>query len=161
MVCRFSGARETLLTPAGSEGGIDFFALIDVPGKCHLFSGATGPLRVVGQSKKYSSAADLGVVRDFITAIENVRKRQPSVERRIPLWFRTSRGPVVGFLVAHNGLQSGAESMARDHGIVVADSLDLAEVAALSRRLAVHADPHCRALAVAPLVREALGGCPN
>ena len=127
------GATRTYLTQPGNEGGVDFFALIPAPGRCHLFSGTSGPLRIVGQSKRYDSPVEVGRVRDFITTLENVKKRQPSVESHVPNWFRTARGAIVGWIIAHRGLQSGALQMAVDHGIVVADSLDMAEIVTLSR----------------------------
>jgi hypothetical protein len=137
VISTFAGATKTKLTPRRKEGGIDFLALIEQHGHCHLFSGATGPLRLIGQSKKYGNPLEAGEIRDFITTIDNVRKCHPDIERHIPGWFRSARGPVAGWVIAHQGFQVGAERLARDHGIVVSDSLDLAEIAALSRKLEI------------------------
>ena len=38
-------------------------------------------------------------------------------------------------MVAHNGFQSGTETKARNNGVIISESLDLAEIAANSRVL--------------------------
>lgn len=131
----FAGAMRTKLTPRGNEGGVDFFASIVQPARCHLFSGTVGPLRIIGQTKRYGEPVSKGEMRDFITTINQIENRSPETEKHVPSWFRTCRGPLAGWFIAHHGLQSGAESLANDHGIIVSDSLDLAEIAALSRVL--------------------------
>ena len=156
VVCELIGASKTYLTPPGNEGGIDFFALMALPSKFHLFRQSRGPLRIVGQSKQHKSPVAVGDVRDFITALDNVRKRQPTVEPHVPTWFRAAHGPILGLLCGHRGFQSGAENMARDHGIVTADSLDLAEVATLARSISEYLKLNERAELLREMVKNTL-----
>lgn len=138
VVSILAGGTHIKLTPRGGEGGVDFFALIEQPGRCHLFSGRSGPLRIIGQTKKYGNPVSPGEMRDFITTITNVQKRHPDVEKHVPTWFRIVRGSVAGWFIAHQGLTGGAERLAHDHGIVISDALDLAEIIALSRKLDIY-----------------------
>lgn len=134
VACGLIGATRVFLTPPGNEGGIDFFALVDSPARCHLFHGGYRPFRIVGQSKKYGERVSVDRVKELIETIEEVKNLNPRVERLVPTWFRLSQGPVVGWLIAHNGAQTGAWQKARDHGIVICDSIDLAEITVMSRR---------------------------
>jgi Restriction endonuclease len=135
VVSRLGGASETLLTPKGNEGGVDFFALLPNPGRCHLFAGGIHPLRVVAQCKKHKAPVEEGDVRDFLHSLDSVRFRERKVEKFIPPWFQATRGPIVGLIVSHSGFQDAAERKARNHGVIVADTLDLAEIATQSRRV--------------------------
>lgn len=128
-----AGADRTHLTPPGNEGGIDFFALIKNPGRCHVFSEARSPIRVIGQCKKYASSVQVEKVRQFVQSIHSVCHQSLLVEKHVPAWFRSSTGPVVGWMIGHSGFQSGAETLARNHGIVISDTLDVAEVCVQSR----------------------------
>jgi hypothetical protein len=131
---RFVGATETVLTPPGNEGGVDFFALLPAPGPCRLFSGGSHPLRIIGQSKKYLSAVQVGKFDENLKTIDEVNHGgEPKTEQFVPPWFHAVRGPIVGLMIAHTGFQAGAETRARKHGVIVADSLDVAEMLALSR----------------------------
>jgi len=133
------GASETFLTPPGNEGGVDFFALLPSLGRCHLFAGGHYPLRIIGQSKKYASAVEAGEFKEFLTTIEEVKHGgQSKTEKIVPPWFRAAYGPIVGLVIAHSGFQSGAETRARQHGVITADSLDMAEIVALSRAIPEH-----------------------
>jgi hypothetical protein len=133
------GASETLLTPPGNEGGVDFFALLPSPGRCHLFSGGHHPLRIVGQSKKYTNAMGAGEFKEFLTTMEEVKHGgQPKTEKVVPAWFRAVYGPIVGLVIAHSGFQSGAATRARQHGVLTAESLDIAEIVALSKAIPEH-----------------------
>ena len=136
---RLVGAIETHLTPPGNEGGVDFFALLPSPGRCHLFSGGHHPLRIVGQSKKYGSALEAGEFKEFLTTMEEVKHGgQPKTEKIVPSWFRAVYGPIIGLVIAHSGFQSGATTRARQHGILTAESLDMAEIVALSKGIPEH-----------------------
>jgi len=66
-----------------------------------------------------------------------VRNLNPSIESLVPSWFRSSTGPIIGWLIAHNGVQSGGVTKAKNHGIVISDSVDIAEIIALSRHIDV------------------------
>jgi hypothetical protein len=137
VICGMIGADYVELTPPGNEGGIDFFALLKSPARCHVFHGNYKPIRIIGQSKKYRDRVEVDRVKELIETIEEVKNLNPSVERLVPPWFRTSSGPVIGWLIAHSGAQSGAVAKAGNHGIIISDSIDLAEIAAMSRKLDV------------------------
>lgn len=140
LVAMLLGADRTLLTPPGGEGGVDFFARLRQPSRGHVFGGVGAPIRIIGQTKKYGRRVTLSQVRDFITTIADVCHGSKQVEP-VPGWFRDLGGPVVGWMVGHSGFQSGALTVARNHGIVTSESLDLAEVCAQSRALTRGFDP--------------------
>lgn len=127
-----AGAVKTHLTPPGNEGGIDFFALIRSPGRCHVFSENRSPIRVVGQCKKYTSAVGVDKIRQFAHSINSVYQQSQLIEKHVPSWFRDASGPVVGWVIGHSGFQSGANTVARNHGIILSDTVDLAEICAQS-----------------------------
>ena len=129
------GASHVHLTLSGNECGIDFFATITVNGNNHVFSGNETPMRIIGQCKKYESRVEVDKVKAFNEAITDVQKKEPKVTALIPAWFQATRGPIIGWMVAHKGFQSGAKTRAHNHGILVSDTIDLAEIAALSRGL--------------------------
>jgi hypothetical protein len=135
---RLVGATETFLTPPGNEGGVDFFALVPSPTRCHLFSSGSHPLRIIGQSKKYSNPVEASVFKEFLQTINEVKSGgEPKTEKIIPTWFHV-RGPIIAVMVAHSGFQSGATTRARRHGVIIADSIDMAEILALSRGIPEH-----------------------
>lgn len=144
VAANFSGADYISLTPHGDEGGIDFFARITIPSRNHIFGGAT-PIRVVGQSKKYKNRVSLDKLRDFVTSIQSVKHVSGHVVKHIPRWFRASKGPIIGWIIGHNGFQSGAKTFAHDHGVITSDSLDLAEIIAQSRNYYEELEPDKRA----------------
>ena len=85
-----AGASKFVLTPKGNEGGVDFFALVPSPARCHLFSGAHHPLRIIGQSKKYTSAVQAGKFKEFLKTIDEVKHGgEPKTEKVIPPWFHS------------------------------------------------------------------------
>lgn len=136
VISRLAGADRVKLTPPGNEGGIDFFARLRVAGSSHLFSGSYTPIRVVGQCKKYAGRVTVDKVRDFITTLDSVRYQAATLMEKdlIPAWFSSSYGPMIGWIISHSGWQSGAQTLANNHGIVLSSSLDLAEVVAQSRK---------------------------
>jgi len=130
------GATKVELTRAQGDGGIDAFGLIERSYGSHLFGGTHHPIRFVVQSKKYKDAIDAGRMKEFIQTLSEVKYGgQSKTENVIPGWFKAARGPIIGFVVSHRGFQSGADSRARSHGILTADSVDLAEVIALKGSL--------------------------
>lgn len=135
VIAELAGAKDRFLTTPGNDGGVDFFARIVLAGRTHIFSGEYSPIRVVGQSKKYSERVDVDRFGTFLNTLNEVRNLAPNVKHIIPSWFIESSGPIVGWIVAHNGFQSGAETKARNNGVILSDSLDLAEIAAKSRLL--------------------------
>ena len=133
LVCKLSGASYYSLTPTANEHGIDFFAVVPPVGRSRLFDGNTGPIRIVGQCKKHRIQVGRGVVQQLVTSLNSVGERSDYVRHLIPSWFLRERGPIVGWLVAHNGLQRGAVDYANGRGIIHSDSRDLAEIITMSR----------------------------
>lgn len=142
VVSRLIGAPNVHLTTKGKEAGIDFFAQIQVVnGRSHLFGDATGPLRIIAQCKKQGRRLEGAEMTKLVQVIQEVMHRDPTVERLVPPWFRTSRGPIVGWMLSANGFQSEALNKAKHFGIVCSDSNDLAYALALSRGLAPYDPP--------------------
>ena len=126
------GATNVNLTPFGSDGGVDGFGLISRPCSSHLFGSAHHPIRVVAQAKKYKTSMQADKMKEFLQTLNEVKHGgQPKTDAIIPSWFKGARGPIIGIVLSHRGFQSGADSRARSHGILTADSVDLAEVIAL------------------------------
>ncbi|MCY3916496.1 MAG: hypothetical protein OXG49_10840 [Chloroflexi bacterium] len=132
LACKLSGAAHFCMTP-NDDFGIDFFAVIPSIGRTHLFSGGSGPLRIVGQCKMYERGVERAVIEPFIIALGRVHQRSTLLKDLIPNWFLTERGPIIGWFVAHNGLQTKAKEYANNFGIVHSDSRDLAEIVTMSR----------------------------
>jgi len=160
IIIQFAGGSLVKLTPAKKEGGIDLFAIVSFPAKSHIFGGTSKPLRIIGQVKKYNKSIQINEVKEFITTIEQVKNQNPSVEYLVPPWFRTASGPIVGWLVSHYGVQSGGITQARNHGIIISESVDLAEVGSLSRHLDENSDPEHRAALLKKKVIDLLGANP-
>lgn len=148
LASRLAGAENVFLTARGNEGGIDFFARIPLPGKTHVFSGGTGPLRIVGQCKKYETKVGVDKMDQFIQTLSFVRHKSPRVLSVLPNWFTTSKGPIVGWMVAHKGFQSGTLGEANNQGIVCSDSRDIAEIIAKSKEFHPNLAPQMRSLEV-------------
>lgn len=132
VVCSAIGSPMTHLTPPGNEGGIDFFATLSIQTQTHVLSAPGTEIRIVGQCKKYASPVAVDKLEQFITTMQNVRHRSERVRRHIPAWFEDSRGPIIGWIMSHSGFQTGAADEAKNHGIVLSDTLDLAELVCLS-----------------------------
>lgn len=145
VACAAIGSTRIVLTPSGNEGGIDFFATLSVQTSTHVFSAPGAELRIVGQCKKYMSPVAVDKMEQFITTIQNVRHRSPRVHTHIPPWFDESRGPIVGWMMSHVGFQSGTADEAKNHGIVLSDTLDLVELLSLSPRFHHSLAPNDRA----------------
>ena len=128
VACKVIGARFQVLTPPGNEGGIDFIATLPNKSSCHVFSAVGSELRVIGQCKKYQTSVAVDRVDQFIQTMHNVRYRSERIRKHLPAWFEEARGPIIGWIVAHTGYQTGAADEAKRHGIVLSDSLDMAEL---------------------------------
>lgn len=128
LICEAIGAEQFVLTPPGNEGGIDFFAHIIVRKNLPMLPALGTHLRVVGQCKKYTSALTVDKFEQFVQTMHNVRYRSERVRRHIPSWFNESRAPIVGWMIAHDGFQTGAADEGKQHGIYLSDSIDLAEL---------------------------------
>ncbi len=78
------GASRVHVTPAGSEFGIDFLALIPAYTRSPAFLSGLSGLRVVGQSKKYNSAVTL----------------EDTIVRRLPDCCQEQQSRAVGYYTA-------------------------------------------------------------
>jgi len=130
------GADKVSVTPPGSEGGVDFYASIGHSGSNLLIGSSTSPIRIVGQSKKYSVPLEASKLKEFLKTLDEVHHMsEPKTVAHIPTWFKAARGPILGMIFAHSGFQSGADSRAMKHGVITADSVLLAQVIAESCQL--------------------------
>jgi len=125
------GCTHVTLTRRGNEGGIDAFGLLVNASSSHLLGSTSQPVRLVIQAKKYSRPMAADTMKEFIQTLSEVRHGgQRTTESVVPAWFRAARGAIVGLTLSHSGYQSGAESRGRSHGILMADSIDVAEILA-------------------------------
>jgi hypothetical protein len=130
------GATRVNLTRKGTEGGVDAFGLIEHARASHLLGSIHHPLRVVVQSKMWRNPIGPDAMKVFLQTLHEVKEGgQPKTNAIVPSWFREARGAMIGLVVSHKGFQSGADSRARSQGILVADSIDVAEVIAVRRNL--------------------------
>lgn len=140
VVCKKIGASRVHLTPPGNEGGIDFVALIETPLGARGFNGLS-KFKIIGQAKKYEGAVTVGNIRDFNDTLSDVRRLSPTVKDHLPDWFRETHAPIVGWMVGHNGFQSGSELKSRMNGIMLMDSRTLTEMLAFSRTIGYKESP--------------------
>lgn len=145
VACELIGASNVHLTPKGNERGIDFFATLHLDSRCHVFSDINRSFRIVGQSKKYDSKVELKELQRLNDTLNEVKYLTPEMQKLIPSWFLVKSGPIFGWIIAHNGVQAGGLTYAKNHGIIISDSYDLAEIVALSRTLDYSASPTKRA----------------
>jgi hypothetical protein len=130
------GATKVELTRAGNEGGVDAFGLIVSPNSSHILGSVHQPIRVVLQAKKHRRPMSADKMKEFLQTLNEVKHGgQSKTEAIVPSWFRASRGAIVGLAMSHSGFQSGAESRARSHGVLIVESIDVAEVIAGRRSL--------------------------
>lgn len=145
VACQVIGAKFQQLTPPGNEGGIDFLATLTVKDCCHVFSSMGAELRIVGQCKKYQSPVAVDRIEQFLQTMSNVRHRSERVRKHLPAWFETARGPIVGWVIAHSGYQTGSADEAKKHGIVLSDSMDMADLFSFANSFNGAAPPLMRA----------------
>ena len=132
LLCRSIGAVNVYLTPPGGEGGIDFVANIMLASKSHIFSGMGREFRLIGQSKKYETRVSVDRIDQFLRTMENVRGRSKRVSDQLPVWFDVSAGPIIGWMISHSGFQSGSSNEAKQHGLILSDTLDVTETLSLA-----------------------------
>ncbi len=124
---KMAGSQHWHLTPRGNEWGVDFFASFMNPSVFPIFDRFRAPIRIVGQCKKYQTRVTLKEVKEFSRTLQALRDRRPELEKHVPNWFRAINGPIVPWMICHNAAQSGALALAKDEGIIVSDSVDMAE----------------------------------
>lgn len=138
LVCKVAGTNKWFLTPSGNDWGIDFVALVPAFGKAHIFPSLKNEIRVVGQSKKWTSPVPREKIDLLAKTVERIRSRSSRILPSLPDWFVSAEGPLVGCMIGHTGLQGGAWDIARDEGIIGADSRDVAEMICLSNAWDIH-----------------------
>lgn len=126
LLSKFIGATNVEVTPAGNEGGVDFYALIPVAGPSSIMHGPTRQLRIVGQCKKYSSKLTVDKVREFTDVVESIRRESTTMAERIPKWFSESKGPISGWMISSSGYQEGSIKLCKQRGILLSDDYDIA-----------------------------------
>lgn len=128
------GATKVSVSRGSGDRGIDFHALLPLWGPTTITHYPRKVLRVLGQSKMYTSRVQYDKAAYLAETVDLVRKKNPEVYDQVPDWFRVASGPVVGLLVASAGISSGATTVCHDRGVFVADSLDALEEIIRSRR---------------------------
>jgi hypothetical protein len=136
VVCKIIGANNILLTKKGNEGGVDFVASINFSNTAHFLFGVKGPLRVVGQCKKYSTKDNVGHMKEFAQTLTDVYKLSNKAGEVLPPWFKSHAGPIIGWHISHSGHQSGALNYAKNHGILTSSTKEIIEVICKSRYIA-------------------------
>lgn len=128
VICKMFGAQNVMLTAAGNEGGIDFFASISFSNSAHYLFGTKGPLRIVGQCKKYSSRDNVGHMKEFVQTLESVYNQSYRAGEILPHWFKATSGPIIGWHIANIGHQSGASDIAKNFGIITSNTKELIDL---------------------------------
>ena len=128
VLCQMLGANNVMLTSSGNEGGIDFLASIKFSASAHFLFGTKGPLRIVGQCKKYSSRDNVGHMKEFVQTLQNVYNNSYRAGEILPPWFKANSGPIIGWHIAHSGHQSGASDLAKNYGILISDTKELIDL---------------------------------
>lgn len=141
VVCEMLGADKISLTPKGNEGGIDFFARIPFSAKSHFLFGIKGPIRIVGQCKKYTCKDKVGHMREFVTTLDNVYNRSYRAGEILPEWFKLEKGTIIGWHISNLGHQSGALDIAKNYGILVSDTKQLIDILCSSKSIKRQNEP--------------------
>lgn len=141
IICKLLGADKINLTAPGNEGGIDFFARIPFPKKAHFLFGIKGPIRIVGQCKKYSNKDNVGHMKEFITTMNNVYNKSYRAGEILPDWFKLEKGDIIGWHIANLGHQAGALDVAKNYGILVSDTKQLIEIICNSKAVRKEKNP--------------------
>lgn len=135
VICEFLGADKIFLTPKGNEGGIDFLAKIPFSYKSHFLFGIKGPIRIVGQCKKYSSKDSVGHMKEFVQTLNNVYNHSYRAGEILPDWFKTEKGHIVGWHISNLGHQAGALDIAKNYGILVSDTKQLIDIICRTKKI--------------------------
>lgn len=141
IVCELLGADKIALTAKGNEGGVDFLARIPFSKKSHFLFGVKGPIRIVGQCKKYATKDNVGHMKEFITTLNAVYNKSYRVGEILPDWFKQEKGDIIGWHISNLGHQSGALDMAKNYGILVSDTKQLIEIICCAKNIRNSKEP--------------------
>lgn len=131
-LCKLLDANNVFLTPSGNEAGIDFIATIKFSEESHYLFGANGPIRIIGQCKKYSTAVQVDKIKEFNTTLNDVYHLTAKMRTVLPSWFMQAKGIIVGWIISHSGFQQGAKDRAQDFGIILSETRDLGDLISAS-----------------------------
>lgn len=134
VVLKNLGANNVLLTPPGNEGGIDFIGTIKFSKYAHFLFGVNGPIRIIGQSKFYGKKVSVKEIKEFDSTISDIHRLYPKVSSVLPDWFKKEKGPILGWFIAHNSFQSGANDRSKNFGFINSDTRDIIEVITKSKK---------------------------
>lgn len=141
VICDLLGADKISLTAPGNEGGVDFFARISFPQKAHFLFGTKGPIRIVGQCKKYANRDNVGHMKEFVTTMNNVYNKSYRAGKILPDWFKLEKGDIIGWHIANSRHQTGALDVAKNYGILVSDTKQLIEIICNSKIIRREKEP--------------------
>ena len=141
VICDLLGADKISLTAPGNEGGVDFFARISFPQKAHFLFGTKGPIRIVGQCKKYANRDNVGHMKEFVTTMNNVYNKSYRAGEILPDWFKLEKGDISGWHIANSGHQTGELDVAKNYGILVSDTKQLIEIICNSKIIRREKEP--------------------
>lgn len=141
VICDLLGADKISLTAPGNEGGVDFFARISFPQKAHFLFGTKGPIRIVGQCKKYANRDNVGHMKEFVTTMNNVYNKSYRAGEILPDWFKLEKGDIIGWHIANSGHQTEALDVAKNYGILVSDTKQLIEIICNSKIIRREKEP--------------------
>lgn len=127
-VCKCLGADKITLTAPGNEGGVDFYARIPFSKQAHYFFGVKGPIRVVGQCKKYNTKDNVGNMKEFLQTLNFVHNNSFRAGDTMPNWFKLEKGMIIGWHISDLGHQSGALDIAKNYGIIVSDTKEIIDI---------------------------------
>ncbi|HVW97545.1 MAG TPA: restriction endonuclease [Mucilaginibacter sp.] len=134
LLCQLLGAKDVHLTPAGNEAGIDFIATMKYSDESDYLFGVNGPIRIIGQCKKYSTPVQVNTIKEFESTMIDVFHLTAKMRRILPTWFYEAKGVIVGWVISHSGFQQGAKDRGKEFGYVLTDSRDIAEIIAASQK---------------------------
>jgi len=133
LLCQILGANDFHLTPGGNEAGIDFIATIKYSDESNYLFGVNGPIRIIGQCKKYSTPVQVSTIKEFESTMTDVYHLTAKMRNILPNWFYEAKGIIVGWVISHSGFQLGAKDRGKEFGYVLSDSRDIAEIIAASK----------------------------
>ena len=128
-ILEISGVTAPGVTKSSKEGGIDFYGLLRMGDyrQSILLSGLE--IRIVGQAKHHSEDEKVGEpdMNAFIKQFEGFRDGKGRGFKAVPAWFRRARSPVTAIVITNTEFTDGAQTAARNAGVVIRDGEQIAE----------------------------------
>lgn len=130
-ICSISGAIHYALTPRGGDQGIDFCAIVPSEGRSIIFPNQKNTIRILGQSKKWSSGVPVERIRLLRDTCADFLHENYKLRMLLPSWMYTEEGVLSATVFANSGLQSGGTDLAKHLGFSIADLIILVEAVTL------------------------------